>query len=189
MLMQSALNGDRDATNEVLARAREILETTARGSVDNGLRRKVGPSDLIQQTLVEAYEHLGTFRGTTVGEFRSWLATMFKHNLIDADRRYRHSQQRDISLEVPLESNTPLPGSDPTPSSIARAIESDTELWNAISSLPERERTIIVLRHRDQLSHAEIAARLKMNEAAVRKQWGRTVERLRRMLMDEETTS
>jgi RNA polymerase sigma factor (sigma-70 family) len=55
-------------------------------------------------------------------------------------------------------------------------------LLQAIARLPETQRQIIELRHRQGLAHAEVAERLHMTAAAARQLWSRTVHALRNEL-------
>ena len=50
------------------------------------LRGRIDPSDVVQQTLVDAWRGHEDFRGQTQAERRAWLRTILKRTLIRYDR-------------------------------------------------------------------------------------------------------
>ena len=108
-----------------------------------------------------------------------------QHNLIDAGRRFRETQTRDISKELLLDNNyaaANMAASETTGSSPLRRKEVDEQLIRAVAQLSERSRQVLELRHQMGLSHAEVARELGMTEETARKTWSRTVETLRHLL-------
>ena len=91
-------------TNEdlPLERYRDYLLTLARGQIDPRLRSKTDPSDIVQQTLLEAHQQEKAFCGQTKGQKAAWLRQILAHNLADAMRRFRRAK-RDISQERSLQ--------------------------------------------------------------------------------------
>src|SRR5260370_5644407 len=69
---------------------------------DPRLRGKYAPSDLVQQTLLEAYEKRAQFRGSGADELAGWLRQMLAHNLADVLRALGQAK-RDVDLERSLE--------------------------------------------------------------------------------------
>ena len=57
--------------------------------------------------------------------------------------------------------------------------EREARLWAAVSRLPDRRRTILLMAKRDGMSHAAIAAELGLSENTVRNQISRALESLR----------
>ena len=72
-----------------------------------------------------------------------------------------------------------LPADVSSPSGQAIRGEEQLQLAAALEQLPEDYRTVIVLRHIDDLSHAEIARRMNRSEGAVRMLWVRALAQLR----------
>src|SRR4051812_21221438 len=86
---------------QVLGRFRGYLRLLARVQLDPRLRAKIDPSDVVQQTLLEAYEKRGQFRGNSQAELAGWLRQMLAHNLADALRAFGQ-QKRDLGREQSL---------------------------------------------------------------------------------------
>src|SRR5262245_29335887 len=87
-----------------LDRYRSYLRLVARAEIAPQIRRRVEPSDVVQETLFEAFEKRDQFRGRTEGELAQWLRQMVLHNVRDAARAVRR-QKRDMTRERPLAAN------------------------------------------------------------------------------------
>jgi RNA polymerase sigma-70 factor (ECF subfamily) len=184
-LFDAARQGDERSLGQVCERLRDYLLLVADRGLFDGLRAKLGASDIVQQTMLEAQQDFDRFAGTSEEELRTWFVKIVEHNLIDSARRYRETQQRDLSREVPMNGDDKqfkLVGPQKTASSIVCRRETDEQLLRAVARLPENRRRIIELRHRQSLPYAEIAEQMNITEVAARKLWSRTVETLRQEL-------
>ncbi len=66
-----------------------------------------------------------------------------------------------------------------------RRREDEERLEAALAQLPEEQRRVIHLRHRDRKSFAEVAAILGRSEDAAQKLWARAIQKLREILGPE----
>jgi RNA polymerase sigma-70 factor, ECF subfamily len=99
-----ALRGRDPAALEHFAqRYRPWLALLAQLQANGRLQEKFDPSDLVQQTLLEACRDLPKFQGSTEAELRAWLRQILAHVLAHEIRRYQGAQQRDVDLEVSLD--------------------------------------------------------------------------------------
>ena len=80
--------------NGLFEACRNYVGLLARTQVESWLRAKVDASDLVQQTLLEAYRDFGRFQGTTEAEWLAWLRRMLAHNAADFVRQYRGTKKR-----------------------------------------------------------------------------------------------
>src|SRR5262249_10778161 len=92
-LIAKALAGDAAALDWLFACCREYLALIARTRVETWLRAKVDASDLVQQTMMEAYRGFDRFHGGSEGEWLAWLRGILDHNAADFVRHYQ-SQKR-----------------------------------------------------------------------------------------------
>ncbi|QEG33577.1 RNA polymerase sigma factor [Bythopirellula goksoeyrii] len=188
-LLAAARNGDDEALGQVCEQLRHYLWIMADNGLGTDLQAKLGASDVVQDTMLDAVDDFRSFRGRTEAEFRAWIKRLIEHNLIDSARRFRDTQARDTSREVSAEELDCGAGEMRSASSLIRRRETDEELLRAIAKLPPRQRQIIELRHRQGLTYQEIAKQLEMTEVAARKLWSRTVEQLRDQLTSDHASS
>ncbi len=179
--------GDRTAGDALLRHYEPWLRLLARVQVETHFRAKFDPSDIVQQTMLEAVRSLSQFRGTTEAEFTAWLRQILAHALAHEIRRYRGTRKRDLECEVPLDKELTnasqrlgdiLPATGTSPSQVLVKHEQQVLLAQALERLPEDYREVIVLRNLEGLSHEEIAKRLGRNSGAVRMLWVRALARL-----------
>ena len=89
-----------------LERFLPYLRLLARSRLDPLLKGKLDPSDIVQQTLLEAHRGQAGFRGTTTAEQAVWLRQILARNLANAVRdlwRDKRDVARERSLEAALE--------------------------------------------------------------------------------------
>ena len=76
------------AADAALERFRHYLLLLARLQLGRQAQGKLEPSDVVQQTLLEAHRKREQFRGTTDAERAAWLRQMLAFNLADALRTW-----------------------------------------------------------------------------------------------------
>ena len=177
--------GLREALGRVLEAARQYLLSIARQEFDPDLRAKNSPSDVVQETFVEAQRDFGQFQGDTEAELLAWLRQLLLHRVGKLRRRYRDTQKRRLAREVALGGDDSTDGpagglaaNTLSPSGQAMEHEEDQALREALGRLPEDYRRVITLRYQEQLPFEEIGELLQRSPDAARKLWARAVERL-----------
>ncbi len=183
-LIQEARAGSDSALGIIVSRLRNYLLSVANAEMQTAVRSKFSGSDIVQQSMLEAHQSIGTFCGDSEGELKIWLKQIVLSNLIDETRRYRKTKQRDTSLEVSVDWRA-QPLAQPngqTASWMVSQNEFDQQLFTAVQGLPARQRHVIEARHRDGKPYAKIAIELAVTEEAARKLWARGVSALKRSL-------
>lgn len=189
-LIASAKAGSSHALGQLLERCRPYLLLAAHRELNGRVQAKLGASDVVQETFIEAQRHFSRFVGTTQEELFRWLRHILVNNIRDALRAYHHTGRREIGREMPWdEANTVSEGlSDPeTPSWFARMNERNRRLREALESIPSDYRDVIVLRNFELLSFVEIGKLMNRSPDAVRKLWRRAIDALARELDDDRT--
>lgn len=183
-LIAAACMGDDGAAGEVFARLANYCTMVAGSRLPADLGSKLGASDIVQKSFVEAFSQFASFSGSTEAEIRGWLRTIIDRNVIDAVRHYRHTARRDSAKERSLDGSGALDLADSgrPPSFAMRRLEEDGALAQAVAALDEKRRRIIELRFRDGLAFREAAAAMGISEVSARKLCSRAVDDLRKML-------
>jgi RNA polymerase sigma-70 factor (ECF subfamily) len=148
------------------------------------MRQKVDASDLVQQTMLEAYRGFPQFDGGTEGEWLAWLRKILSHNTQDFIRRMR-TEKRGGAREVPLQGGDDSQGffhdpasPDETPSQMLSGREREIALAQAIERLPSDYQEVILLRNLQRLPFDEVAERMGRTRGAVQMLWARAIQRL-----------
>jgi len=156
-------------------RYRPYLMMMARLQLELPLQGKVHPSDLVQQTMIEAHQSRQQFRGTSEGERAAWLRQILARNLADEIRRFGR-QKRNVALEKSLNEKLDqssialerwLTSREVSPSEHLIRGESLLQLARALAVLPEDQRRAIELFHLQGKTSAETARELVRSEIAV----------------------
>lgn len=187
-LVEAARCGCKDALGEIIIRLREYLLLIASGQIRGSLQAKFGASDIVQNSLLDAYAGIDEFSGTTEAEMRAWLKRIVLNNFIDEQRRYTHTQSRSLQRELPLEALvTPLVTNvGETGSKTIRQSEELDQLSHALQRLSPRQQRVVEGRRRFGYSYQQIAEQLGITEAAVRKIWSRAIKQLKEYLVEED---
>jgi RNA polymerase sigma-70 factor (ECF subfamily) len=173
---------------------RQYLRLLAHMEIDERFQAKIEPSDIVQQTFLEAHRDFGKFRGKTEGELMAWLRQILAGNLADHVKRYYGAQQRDVHAERSLQDELDrssaamdrgLIGRQTSPSQSAARREQAVVLADALGRLTVDHREVLVLRHLKGLKFPEVAQRMERSLGSVQQLWARAIAQLRRELGDE----
>jgi len=177
---------DRDAE---LARFIESFQTylllVADRQLPDDVRAKVAPSDILQETYLEARRDFKRFQGATDRDLLAWLRQILLNNIRDAARQYQSRQKRQVGREVQLDrcdvTNCCAAPAD-SPSGVATVREETEQLKRALSRISEDYRQVIVLRSLERRPLAEVGQIMGRSEEAVRKLWARALQQVQHHL-------
>ena len=72
-LVQEVRNGSLESQNHLMGQLRSYFHVLAQFELSPEMQRKIGNSDIVQQSCVRVVEAIDGFRGTTEGEMKTWL--------------------------------------------------------------------------------------------------------------------
>ena len=161
---------DRDAFAVLVARHLDGIHTFNYRMT----RNPEDAADLAQETFLRVWNSAATWRPHRV-KFTTWLHRIARNLCIDAHRRHRDSTAIDDNLAAEDGSG---PDTAPTASELRRALD------QALTDLPERQRTALVLCHRDGMTNRDAAAVLAVSVDALESLLARARRTLRLKLRE-----
>src|SRR5262249_48773154 len=147
--LREAQLGSAEALERLLDSFRAYLLAVAGAEIDDGLRAKVAPSDIVQETLLEAHQGFGRFQGDSADAMMAWLRRILLNNLANQRRHFYDTDKRDVRREVPLEhAADDLPVLFGAPARGLAKAEQQQLLERALAELSEDYRIAIIGRNR-----------------------------------------
>jgi RNA polymerase sigma-70 factor, ECF subfamily len=178
ILLRQARDGSTEALGRLFDLCGEKLLALVRLRLGPELRRELESRDVMQETLLKAFQRLDQFEGGSRDALMGWLAVIAWNEIRDRADHFRRLR-RDRRLRVTWQS-----GLDP----VERRLHSEVsrialrrevrELEAALESLELDHREVILLRRFEELSFRQVGERLGRSEEAARKLYARAVAAL-----------
>jgi len=160
-----------------------VVEAANPAAVLVAIHSRMGPQlcqwmsaeDVWQETLLRAWSKRASFTWQGTPSFRRWLLSIAEHCIEDHRDHFR-AGKRDAAKTRRLDPGSADGSSaggfelasSTTPSRLAAAAEQARAMQAALASLASEVRDVVSLRLFEELTIAEIAARLQLGESAVR---------------------
>jgi RNA polymerase sigma-70 factor (subfamily 1) len=179
-----------DACNEVMKEYRAYLETLTFIQVDPRLRSEFSMSDVIQETLLKAWNNLEQIEMLDADARKRWLRKVLVNSLLDKIK-YVRAQIRDVrrnhSLDAAAEESSCrlqdwLATEDTSPSERLMRQDDALILLEALSKLDPRQCEAITLQKYHGWTLAQIAEHLGCTISAVAGLHARGLKELRKLL-------
>jgi RNA polymerase sigma-70 factor (ECF subfamily) len=148
----------------------------------------VDPSDVVQETYLEAFRRLPDFVKRAPMPFRLWLRMTAQERVQMTNRQHLGASRRSVGRELPLPEHssvqlaTQIQATGPSPSQQVAAGERARLVRQAVAQLPDTDREVLLMRTFEGLAYGEIACVLGIDPAAARKRHGRALLRLHDLL-------
>jgi len=193
VLLERARLGNTEALGQVLQLYRNYLTILATTQLDRRLRRRVNPSDLVQDAMLAAHTDFAAFRGRSERELLAWLRQILINCLHHVVETHLRAKMRDMRREISVEEvgatldrsacnfAQMLADHGPSPSAPVLQRERAVALADQLSRLPPQYRDVIVLRNLQGLSFEEVADRMDRKPGTVRMLWLRAIEKFKRI--------
>jgi len=176
--LEAAQRGDPMAFNELVL----TYQTTVFNVALRTLGHSEDAADATQETFLSAYRAIHEFRG---GSFKAWLLRIAVNTCYDILRR--RQRRPSTSLEVVIEEggdNPRLADRQVGPERAALASETLSTVEQALLTLPDEQRTIVVLCDVQGLSYEEAADIEGIAIGTVKSRLSRARARLRQFLIE-----
>ncbi len=173
-LVARAQQGDRNAFRELFDRYHRRVYNLAAYLLDS----PESAAEATQEAFIKAWTGLGRLR--EVGAFETWLYRIASNAIQDLRRRQRaRSEEETVAHDAPALALEPDGDTGGKPDEAAeRAALGEAVRW-AIQTLPEGQRTPIVMHHLQGMEVKEIAAALGLPQGTVLSRLARGREALR----------
>lgn len=179
-IIKLVLQGDRQKFRMLVEQHQQMVFRTCMGFLHN----KDDADDLTQDVFIQAFQSLAQFKGKSA--FSTWLYRIAVNASLNKIRKsplkvmFRRFENIAGSKDK-KEIYPPVPDKE-DPENILIRQEHIEWVWRALDSLPENQRTAIVLSKYDDLSQKEIAEIMKTTEGAVEALLQRAKKNLREKL-------
>jgi RNA polymerase sigma-70 factor, ECF subfamily len=189
-LFQQARRGDLRSMAQLFLNYRERLRGMVQLRLDARLRRRVDPSDVLQEAYVDFARRFRKYGEAPALPLYLWLRQLTAQRLVDIHRRHLGAKMRDASMEACIWSR-PLPppsssslasklmGNVTTASRAAQRAEEQLKVQQALDRLKPVDREIIALRHFEMLTNEESALTLGLSKTASSNRYIRAMQRLK----------
>jgi RNA polymerase sigma-70 factor (ECF subfamily) len=191
-----AAGGDAECWQRLLNRHHDRLRRMVAVRLDSRLQGRVDPSDVLQETYLEAAARLADYMRRPDLPFHLWLRLVAGDRLAKLHRTHLGTQMRAVGREVQLDL---LPAPDASsavlaaafaaggdrPSEAAVRAERQRRLQEILEGMDPIDREVLALRYFEELSLTEAALVMGVNEKAAHKRHVRALSRLRQALAAE----
>lgn len=170
--------------DRLFARYRDYLHEVIRMRMDPTIGQRLDPSDIVQETHLEAVRQWPEYVESQPMPPRLWLRHIACQKLLMARRRHGGAARRAMHREVALPERSSLQlaeqlmagGSSPSQHFAKRELAQIVR--QVVAQLPEADREILLMRFFEGLSNREVSQVLGIGPAAVSMRQGRALVRL-----------
>ena len=157
-LIRKVAAGDQEAFREVVRANRNMVINVCYSLLND----REQAEEVAQDVFLQIYKKAGEFKGKS--KISTWIYRITVNRAISTRRRDRLFKKREIIRQKTLADlvSFKAPQAD-SPDSRLEAEEIRTAIHNALDSLPEKQRTIIILHKMEGFSSKEIAQILNIS--------------------------
>lgn len=179
-LIDYASGGDVSALSELVARHSAWLAAYLRSLTES----ETEAEDALQDLWLRVIRHCESYRG---GSIRAYLARIARSTAID---RFRRRERARLSLDAESADGGTLSetiaDAAPTPSEAFGTRATSSEIRQAVRSLPDEQREVLMLRIEGELTFQEISNLLGIPLGTALTRMRTATQRLKRLLEDKQ---
>lgn len=174
MLLAQIRTGDREAFGRLVDRHYELVYRVAFKWCGN----QADAEDIAQEVTMKLAGAIAGFEGRSA--FTSWLYRLTLNATRDFQRaRGRHDVKTAAFAEMQALTEEPVSLPD----------EQDSDLWQAVAGLPDKQRDAIMLVYSEELSHAAAAEIMGCKESTVSWHIHEAKKKLKHVLQDSDAAT
>ncbi len=178
-LADDAIQGNRQAFEELYTSFQERLLAMIRTQMSPSLAQRLDPEDVLQETFIRALRSVKDFEWQGGDSFCRWLEGIATHLVLTAANR--QSVKRELHIQRDPEADQVSPSRD------MRRDERFERLRKSIESLSPDYRTVLRLSRLEGLTTKEIAKRMERSPSAIKNLLLRATKQLRQTFGDTES--
>ncbi|MEQ8768649.1 MAG: sigma-70 family RNA polymerase sigma factor [Planctomycetota bacterium] len=174
--------GGRLALSEAFDQHRGRLRRMVQYRMDVRLRSRLDASDVLQEAFLEAARRLERAQAPEGVPLYVWLRGLTWDQILALHRRHLGAQKRSICREIPAETSIRLGKrllSLTSPSESLLQEELQRRVQDALGRLTAEDREVLLMRHIEDMTNAEVASVLGLTEPGASMRYGRALSRLR----------
>jgi len=189
-LLDQVRAGNRGALDQLLAGHRSYLLSVVELRMDQKLRARIDPSDVVQEAQLEAAQRIEDYLRREPMPFQLWLRKTAYENLLRLRRQHVEAGCRSVEREISLPDNSSamlarkILSHEPNPGQQAIEQELALRLRQALAQLPDIDAEVLLMRNLEGLTNQEVAQVLDIDPGATSKRYGRAIIKLRQLLLE-----
>ena len=174
--------GNPAALDHLLKLHRPFLIRVTEMRMEPALRTRVDASDVVQEAQIMITKGIEQFIRHRPTSFRIWIRRKALDQLKDQRRRHIGTMKRTVLAEQNISDVSSIEIArklfSNSPSKILGQIELRERVYRLIEQLSEIYREVLVLRHAEELTNAEVADLLDIDPNTARQRYGRALQKL-----------
>lgn len=189
--LQSAAAGNQTSWENLISPYRDKLKRIVAFRMDMRLQGRIDPSDVIQETFLEAWQRLPAFVSKPDVPFFVWLRALAQQRLGMLRREHLERDKRTVMKEVPIRQDDSssaiaiaILDKAVSPSEAVQQHELFLKVQAKLEEMEPMDREVLALRHFEQLTNLETANVLGLTEPAASQRYARALKRLKTIISE-----
>jgi RNA polymerase sigma-70 factor, ECF subfamily len=174
-VVEGLVRGTRSGDREAFVALTRLYQQKVFVLAYSFFRNKEDAVDLVQDVFLRVYEKIDSFQADR--NFEAWLLRVAKNLCIDRYRQARGRREMESGVRV-----DEIPVADDRSPDAGRSSDLKAVLAQSVDCLAERQRTIFLMRHVNQMGNEEIARVLNISTGTVKSLHFKAIRRLRTLM-------
>ena len=188
-MLDSVAAGSPAALEHLLSLHRPYLKRVIEMRMEPAMRTRIDASDVAQETQIMITKQIEQFIKYRPTSFRIWIRQKALDQLRDQRRRHIATNKRSVLMEQNISDVSSMEIArkllSNSPSEILGQIELRERVHRLIEQLGEIYREVLVLRHAEELTNAEVATLLEIAPDTARRRYGRALRKLHQLFAED----